>query len=105
MKTVLLSIADLAERWQCNTRTISKYISEGKLQPCIGLPKVLFREDYIEQLEGVKLDRLSPLERRKLVNKIEELESRINMQNEILIKLSMLGAECMNFLKAKEGYK
>lgn len=101
MSTRLFSIEELAERWHCHTRTISKYMAEGKISPCDNTPKVLFREDYIDQLElgGLKLDKMSSLERKKLENRIKELEEENKAKDSILIKLGMLGAESLNVVK------
>lgn len=69
----LLTKKDLADRWQVSIGTINNYISDKIVQPVKDLPVIRFTEQHILELEGVKLDRMSPLERRRLENEIEGL--------------------------------
>lgn len=71
---MLLTKKDLAKRWQLSERTIDNYISDKIVQPVKELPAIRFTEQHISELEGVKLDRMSPLERRRLENEIEGLK-------------------------------
>lgn len=70
----LLTQKDLAERWQVTTTTIRDWRLEGVLQPVKGLPSIRFHPKHIEELEGVKIEPFSPLERRRLEGKLEQLE-------------------------------
>lgn len=70
----LLRKKDVASRWQVSERTIDNYIKNGILQPVKTLSIVRFTEEHIRELEGVKLDRMSPLERRRLESDIEKLK-------------------------------
>lgn len=70
----LLTKKDLAERWQVTERTIDNYISDKIVQPVKDLPLIRFTEQHIAELEGVKIDKMSPLERRRLEGRIEKLE-------------------------------
>ena len=71
---MLLTKKDLAKRWQLSERTIDNYISDKIVQPVKELPAIRFTEQHISELEGVKLDRMSPLERRRLEIEIEGLK-------------------------------
>jgi len=74
MSDKLLTRQNLADRWQISLRTIDDYKKEGIIQPVKGIPATRFTEQHILELEGVKLDRLSPLERRRLEADIEKLK-------------------------------
>ncbi|MEN6618169.1 MAG: hypothetical protein ABFC28_01495 [Rikenellaceae bacterium] len=74
MANKLLTRQDLADRWQVSLRTIDDYKKEGIIQPVKGIPATRFTEQHILELEGVKLDRMSPLERRRLEADIEKLK-------------------------------
>ena len=71
----LLTRKDLAERWQVSEVTIDNWRKEGVLTPCKGIPAPRFSEQYVAELEGVKLERFSPLERKRLEREIEELQA------------------------------
>lgn len=70
----LLTQKDLAKRWQVTEATIKNWRDEGILQPVKGIPVIRFTEQYIAELEGVKLERFSPLERRRMERRLEQLE-------------------------------
>lgn len=72
----LLSVKNLADRWGKDESSIRRYIKEGILTPCKGVPGMMFHPTYIEKLEGVTLDRFSPLEKRKLQKDLEELKKQ-----------------------------
>ena len=76
----LLTQKDLAKRWQVTEATIKNWRDEGILQPVKGLPVIRFTEQYVSELEGVKLERFSPLERRRMERRLEQLEK----ENEVL---------------------
>lgn len=75
MADKLLTRQDLADRWQVSLRTIDDYKKDGIIQPVKGIPATRFTEQHILELEGVKLDRMSPLERRRLEADIEKLKN------------------------------
>lgn len=70
----LLTQQDLAKRWQVEVRTIENYRKSGIIQPVKGIPLIRFTEQHIQELEGIKLDKMSPLERRRLEREINELQ-------------------------------
>ena len=80
MADKLLTKKDLAERWQVEERTIDNWRKEGIIQQVKGIPVIRFTEQHIFELEGVKLDRMSPLERKRL-----EFETdKLRLENEKL---------------------
>ncbi len=95
----LLTVRDLAIRWQCNEVTIRGYVSDGIIKPCKGVPGVKFHPEHIRKLEGVELEKFSPLEKQKLEREIEELKNTIKLQNETLRKIAALGTESMIVLQ------
>lgn len=73
----LLTKKDLAERWQVSITTINRWVDDKVITPVKGIPSIRFNPYHILELEGVKIDRLSPLERKKLEKEIQELKDRI----------------------------
>lgn len=65
-KYKLLNIKDLAERWQKTELTIRRYVLDGIITPCEGVPGVMFSPEYIAKLEGIELKKISPFEFKKL---------------------------------------
>lgn len=70
----LLTKKDLAERWQVTERTVDNYIKDKIVQPVKGIPVIRFTEQHIAELEGIKIDKMSPLERRRLEHEVEKLK-------------------------------
>lgn len=70
----LLTQQDLAKRWQVSVKAIESYRKEGIITPVPGIPSIRFNPQHIAELEGTKLERFSPLERKKLEREIEVLE-------------------------------
>ncbi|WP_404988142.1 histidine kinase [Clostridium culturomicium] len=99
MEDMLLTVKDLSIKWQKDEKTIRKYIDEGVVKTCKGVPGVRFQPKHIAELEGVELDRFSPLERRKMQQRIDELEAIVKLQNEQLRKIAALGTESMMVLQ------
>jgi predicted site-specific integrase-resolvase len=69
----LLTKQELADRWQVTVRTIENWISNGLITPIKSIPVVRFNPTYIEELEGVKLEKFSPVERKKLERQLEKV--------------------------------
>lgn len=69
----LLSVKDLAKRWGKDEGTIRRYVNEGIITPCSGVPGTMFHPQYIAKLEGIELERFSPLQKRRLEQENEEL--------------------------------
>lgn len=68
----LLTTKDLAKRWQVAERTINEYKAQGIIVPVKGIPCVRYNPQYIAELEGIKLEKFSPIERRRLERDLEE---------------------------------
>ncbi|HDK7140053.1 TPA: histidine kinase [Clostridium botulinum] len=76
----LLTQKDLAERWQVSIRAIENWRKDGIITPVDGIPSIRFNPQHIAELEGTKLERFSPLERKKF-----EIENeRLKKENEKL---------------------
>lgn len=74
MEYRLLTKKDIAERWQVKLRTIDTYINEGIITPVKKIKHPRFTLEEIEAAEGVERSRFSPVERRKMQQRIDELE-------------------------------
>lgn len=70
----LLTQKDLAERWQVSVKAIEGYRKEGIITPVHGIPSIRFNPQQILELEGTKLERFSPLERRRMEKELEQLK-------------------------------
>lgn len=84
MEEILFSVKDLSTRWQKDEGTIRRYVKEGILTPCSGVPGMMFHPKYIAQLEGVELERFSPLEKRRMENEISSLTKKVETLSELL---------------------
>lgn len=76
----LLTRKELAERWQVTPKAIDDWRRDGILTPCKGIPAIRFSIQHIAELEGIKLERFSPLEKRKLEQELEQVKK----ENELL---------------------
>lgn len=70
----LLTKQDLAKRWDVTTVTIDRWVSDGVISPVKGIPSIRFNPEHVMKLEGTEISKLSPLERKKLLNEIEDLK-------------------------------
>lgn len=78
MEEKLLSKKDLAKKWGVTTATIDRWIQDKVITPAKGIPSIRFTPQHIAELEGVKIDRFSPLERKRLEREKEELQRKID---------------------------
>lgn len=83
----LLSVKDLARRWGKDESTIRRYISENVITPCSGVPGTMFHPKYISELEGVELERFSPLEKRRLERENAELKEMYENIKQVLANI------------------
>jgi predicted site-specific integrase-resolvase len=98
----LLTKKELAERWQVSPRAIEQWVRDGRISPCKQVPgDIRFSPEYIAELEGVKLDKLSPLERRRLEKEIESLREKLQRYESAMAKVNLISGEIM-YLKAGE---
>ncbi|SDO75612.1 histidine kinase [Clostridium gasigenes] len=82
MKTVLTQ-AELSERWGVTIKTITEWRGSGVIQTIRGIPKPMFSLEYIQNMEGVTIEKFSPLERKRMEMELEKLKH----QNEELKKI------------------
>lgn len=86
----LLTKADLATRWQVSEHAIDDYRAKGILTPVKGLPSIRFNPQHIAEIEGTKLERFSPIERRKLEREIEKLKLQLEKAEETIAQIQIL---------------
>jgi DNA gyrase/topoisomerase IV subunit A len=87
---MLLTKKDLAVRWQVSEQAIDDYRLKGIITSVKGLPSVRFTQQHVAEIEGIKLERFSPLERKKLERENEELKLKLKKAEEIIAKVQML---------------
>ena len=80
----LFTQQDLAERWQVDVSTITNWRKEGLITPAKGIPAIRFTQQHIFELEGVKLEKVSPLMYRNLQKEKEQLEEENRKLREIV---------------------
>jgi len=68
----LLTQQDLADRWQVTVNTIRDWRLQGIITPVKGIPAIRFTEQHIAELEGVKLEKVSPLQVKRLERELEQ---------------------------------
>lgn len=95
MDVKLLSVKDLSIRWQKDEGTIRRYIKEGILSPCNGVPGMMFHPKYIAELEGIQIEKFSPLEKRRLENEKNELQKENMELKELLREYNMISAKSL----------
>lgn len=86
----LLTKKDLAEKWQMSEQSIDDYRAKGIITAVKGLASIRFAPQHIAEIEGVKLERFSPLERRRLEREIETLKLQLSRAEEVIAKVQML---------------
>lgn len=80
----LFTQQDLAERWKVDVSTIKNWRQDGILTPAKGIPAIRFTEQHILELEGVKLEKISPIMYRRLEREKEELEEEVTRLKQII---------------------
>lgn len=78
----LLTKKDLAKHFKVSTTTIGRWVDDGIIPYVEGLPSLRFKLEDILKLEGTEINKLSPLERKRLLKDIENLE----VKNKVLEK-------------------
>jgi len=86
----LLTKKDLAQRWQVSEQAIDDYRIKGIISAVKGLPSVRFNPQHIAEIEGTKLERFSPIEKKKLQRENEQLRLQLKNAEEIIAKVQML---------------
>lgn len=92
----LLTKADLAKRWKVSEQTIDEYREKGIIKKVPKISSIRFNPQQIEELEGTKLDRFSPLERKKLEQQIEILKQKLAAYEDIRIAILNVSSKIVN---------
>ncbi|MBU3176058.1 histidine kinase [Clostridium estertheticum] len=87
---ILLTKKDLATKWQVSEKAIDDYRNKGIITSVKGLPSVRFTSQHIAEIEGTKLERFSPIERKRLERENEELRIRLERAEVTIAKIQML---------------
>lgn len=90
MEQIMISRETLAARWDITTRTVINYEQEGLITRNPNIPVPRYNLQEILKLEGTELNPLSPLERRRLKKKIEDLEIELNIYKEKFANMKAL---------------
>lgn len=93
MEKILISRKTLAERWDYeSTRAIIDMEQEGIITriPEVSSPRYSMEEILRIENLGKEANPLSPLERRRLEKRIEELEKELNLYKEKFTSLKMI---------------
>ncbi len=98
MEEKLFSVKNLADRWGKDEGTIRRYVKEGILTPCSGVPGMMFHPQYISKLEDVEIERFSPLEKRRMEREIELKNKEIEELRNILIEYQSINIKGLNLL-------
>lgn len=93
----LLTQSDLAKRWQVDKATIKNWRDEGILTPCKGIPAIRFTEQYVSELEGIKLEKFSPIERRRMEHELEALKKENEELKRIISTVLAATSKAINF--------
>lgn len=84
MEDKLLTRSEVAARWQVTEKSIDNWTQQGIITKCKQIPVIRYSLSHIMELEGVKIDKFSPLERRNLESEIERLKLQVKEKdNEI----------------------
>ena len=89
----LLTQRDIAERWQLSVRAVEDCRKAGLITAVNGVPRIRFNPQHIEELEGTKLERFSPFERKRLEIENEGLRQTNEKYKAIITKIVAAGAE------------
>lgn len=74
MEKTLLTREELAQRWGVNVRTIINYEQEGIITRNPNIPVPRYNIEEINNLEGIEVNKLSPLEKQRLEKQLEQLK-------------------------------
>ena len=100
----LLTKKELADRWQVSETCIDNYRRDGILTQCKGIPAVRFSLQHIQELEGVKPERFSPLEKKKLEQELEKVTKERDKYKEIATNVFNESSKVFNFSKGGTNY-
>lgn len=103
MERTLIDRQELSERWGLTTRTIIKYEEIGLITRNPNFEKPLYYLEEIQNIDKYKPNPLSTFERKRLENENKELRDKINILENIIIKVINVGTESMNILSNIRG--
>lgn len=98
----LLTKKDLSARWQITPQTVDVYIRDGIITPVKGIPSIRFTEQHISELEGLKMERFSPIQKRKLEKELEEWKLRAEEAEKALAHANMILTEALYMKQVSE---
>lgn len=83
MKAVLTQ-QELAYRWGVTVKALTDWRNANVISPITGIPVIRFSKEYIEELEGVTIEKFSPLERKRMEIELEKLKHQNGELKKIL---------------------
>lgn len=98
----MISREKLAKRWDLDTSTIYRYEKDGIITRNPNIPAPRYSLEEITGIEEFNKNPMSPYEKRKLLNEINNLKNENNELINLILKFSSLGVEGLNIL---EKYK
>lgn len=91
----LLTRKELAERWQVTPKAIDDWRRDGIITKCKGIPAIRFSLQYVQELEGVKPERFSPLERKRLERELVEVKKERDYLQSVINEMNLIMAKVM----------
>lgn len=98
MEGKLLTVSDLAARWQLSEKAIRNYIADGTLVPCKGIPSIRFSPQYIAELEGIPIEKITQLERKQLQKEINILKQQNETLKNLLREYQAINVKSLSIL-------
>lgn len=83
----LLTKREVAERWQVTEKAIDNWRKQGLISTVDGVPAVRFNPQHIAELEGTRLEKYSPIERRKMEAELNKFRKENEDLKNILSKV------------------
>jgi hypothetical protein len=92
----LLTRNELATRWKMSIDSIDEMRKNGVIKQVPRINCIRFNLQRIEEIEETKIERFSPLERKRLQNEIEILKTRIKSYDLIVSSILKAAANIIN---------
>jgi len=94
IEKTLFSVNELATRWGFGENTVRSLVNEGKLPRVKNLSSTRIHINVIRKFEGLdEIDPMSPLERRRLENRINKLEKENNDLTRTLAEMHSISSK------------
>lgn len=87
MAKSVLTRKELSERWGVDITTLIRYEKDNVIKP-LPLPTPRYSLSMILEIEGSGIDSLSPLERRRLKNKLQDLEEENKRLKQMILEVN-----------------